>query len=75
MSVKIRPTEASKVARLVWAIISEQKDGVSYYILICVAYPNIIIRARGIGAGVLVEAFIRVVGEYHVRCGSLWKGS
>lgn len=67
VSMQVWPTEASKVARVIWTIITQKQDSVSDYIFVRVPNTDIIVCTSNVGVRVVLVSFSRIVREKNKR--------
>jgi hypothetical protein len=61
--VEVGPSEASKVARLIGTVVSQQKHRISDNILICILNTNVGVCCGNVLVGIVLESLLRVIGE------------
>lgn len=63
MAMQIGPAQAGKVARLVWTVVSQQEDGVTDNVLVCVLDADAAVGGGEVLVCVVFESLFGIVGE------------
>jgi hypothetical protein len=63
MAMQIGPAQAGKVARLVWTVVSQQEDGVTDNVLVCVLDADAAVGGGEVLVCVVLESLFGIVGE------------